>query len=225
MKRSKKYLFSILLAGLSHAQANQHLSYAHITPECARALNALHALRLQTNDAMHIEGDSFLLLEDAQVIIENAISMISSVEYRTSNYEQIAQALLSYQTALDAGEHIVEEPYATTRGCKVYDSVCVKNAIGVARNAHVAGQVSAADVSASTVLTSNATTDSVNAFVLDAQIINASSIFVSEINGLPVSPSGLNIFGAPGATGPQGITGNTGPDGNAGQVPLVQQEL
>lgn len=216
MKRSTKYPFLAMLALVSTVRAQDCPSFAVVTPQCATALNTLQALISPAQAGAPITGDTYMKVEDAHALIKEAFNVLNIIESDQSNYQKIAQSLHEYQNDLDNGLHVVDAGYVSTRNCKVVDSVCVKNSLGVGGNAQVRGQVSAGNVVASNVVTSSATADLVSAFLLDGQIINASSIFVSEINGIPLSASGLNIFGTRGATGPQGTTGNTGPDGNTG---------
>lgn len=216
MKRSKKYLILLLLISLQNVWATQNIPYAVITPQFAKALKTLRNIAPGSSlNHLSIERDSCMTLENAQLILGDAMSALARVEDQ-KKYQEIEQALTEYADGLANESHLVDATYVTTRGCKVIDSLCIRNSLGVAGNAQIRGQLTADTVASSAITTNTLTADTISAALVNAQIINVTSLFVSEINGSPISASGLSAFGTTGATGPQGLQGNTGPQGATG---------
>lgn len=179
MKRSHLCLKLLLITLLSNATAPSKMPYAVVTPSFASALKKLHD-RISPHQAMlAIECDSCMSIEHAQKTLQDAVDALSGLaDCDTTTYNEIARALHEYERDLASGAHVVDADYVATRGCKVFDSLCVRNSLGVAGDALIRGQVTSASV------TTN---------VLNAPIINATNIITSEINGFAVGAT-ANYF-------------------------------
>ncbi|BDC34801.1 hypothetical protein Noda2021_07590 [Candidatus Dependentiae bacterium Noda2021] len=166
----------LLITLLGNAIATCNMPYAVVTPSFANALNKLHD-RIWPDQAMlAIECDSCMSIEHAQKTLQDAADALSGlVDCDTKTYNEIARALHEYERDLVSGANLVDSDYVLTRGCKVFDSLCVRNSIGVAGDALIRGQVRS---------------DSVTTNVLNSPSINSANIITSEINGFAVGASG-----------------------------------
>lgn len=243
MKHSSKFLLLLLLSSMP-AVATHKIHYAVITPSFASALKQLYGKAPQSpQDMLHIECDSCMTIEHAKQALKDAVELLGGLhDCDTKTYNEIAQALQEYERDLTSGANLVDAEYIGTRGCKVVDSLCVRNSLGVAGDARIRGELTADSVVSNTVTTNTLNADTTNTNILNSQIINSqiinsNIINATSINGDIVNANVINnnilnsqtinatsifvtqINGSP--ISPSGLdvvgtTGNTGPQGETG---------
>ncbi|BDC34800.1 hypothetical protein Noda2021_07580 [Candidatus Dependentiae bacterium Noda2021] len=184
MKHSRKLLLFLLLSGMP-VLATDKIHYAVITPSFASALKQLYGKVPQAHqDMLHIDCDSCMTLEHAKQALKDAVDLMSGMrDCDPKTYHEIAQALQDYEKDLLSGANLVDAEYIGTRGCKVVDSLCVRNSLGVAGDARIRGELTADSVVSNTVTTNTLNADTANTTILNSQIINSQIINATSFNG------------------------------------------
>lgn len=125
----------------------------------------------------NIECDSCMSIENAKKTITDAVDLLSSLrDCDQKIYNEIAKALEEYERDLNSGSNVVDAQDIESRGCKIIDSLCVRNSIRVGGDVVVRGEVTADSVTTNNLTANIANIITLNSQTINSQIINATSI-------------------------------------------------